>query len=130
MLNVSNGFYGDSVSCKVKFRRGWTNYNIDSISDVYMEHKFFKNSNHYILSFIDYMKENILKKCQNLNNVTIELLTYDKDNILHQLIVTVSLFIKDFLKLKHQSNFKKSVFVVVCDDNIILFTGVIDFSGV
>ena len=127
--DYENGFYGDCVSCKVNYSAGWLDYNIDKIHDINVKQIYFKNSNHYILSFIEHIKENVIKKCKNLNQVTIELLSYDKDNILHRFIVSVSNFIRDFLK-QHNCCYKKSVFVGIIYESKIVFTGIIDFKGI
>lgn len=92
------GFHGECVSCKVKYKIGWLDYDIEKIDNIIAEKKYFKNSNDYIWSFIEHIKENVIKKCKNLNQVSIQLLVYDKDNILHRFIVTVAIFIRDFLK--------------------------------
>jgi len=121
------GFHGDCVSCKVKYKVGWLDYDIEKIDDIIAEKRYFKHSNDYIRSFIEHIKDNVIKKCKNLNQVRIELLVYDKDNILHRMIVSVAKFISDFLKQKHNGSFKKSVFVCVTYESKLVFTGVIDF---
>ena len=125
-----SGFYGNCVSCKVKYSVGWLDYDIEKIDDIIKEKRYFKNTNHYILYFIEHIKENVIKKCKNLNQVRIELLVYDKDNILHRFIVSVSNFIRCFLKQKQTCCFKKSVFVCVLYESNLVFTGIIDFKGI
>ena len=122
-------FIGEHVSSKVYYTLDWFDYKIQKITDIHVDRFYFKNSNHYILSFIDHIKDTIIKNCKDLNNLSIELLTFDSDNIVHRLIVSVAKFIKDFLKQKRPLHFNKSVFVLVLYDHKVLFTGLIDFTG-
>ncbi len=68
---------GEHVSSKVYYSMNWFDYNIQKIDEIHVERLYFKNTNHYILSFIDHIKENIIKNCNDLNQVSIELLTFD-----------------------------------------------------
>ena len=126
---ITNGFTGECVSAKVIYSEGIFDYNINKIFDIHAEKRYFKNTDHYILSFIEEIKENVIKNLKNLNFVTIHLLTYDANNILHRFIVSISNLIKDFLKQKHTICFKKSIFVVVQYESKIVFTGSVDFKG-
>ena len=126
---ITNGFYSECISAKVIYSEELFNFNINKIFDIHAEKRYFKNTDHYILSFIEVIKDNVIKNLKNLNLVTILLFTYDANNILHRLIVSLSNLIKDFLKQKHTICFKKSIFVVVKYENKIVFTGCIDFKG-
>jgi hypothetical protein len=131
MISPSSTYpiYGEQVSSKVYYSMNWFDYNIKKIDEIHVERHYFKNTNHYILSFIDHIKENIIKNCKDLNQVSIELLTFDSDNILHRLIISVSKFINEYLKKKHPISYNQSVFVVVTVESKIKFTGLIDFTG-
>lgn len=54
---------------------------------------------------------------------------FDKDNILHRLIIKVANMIKDILKYKEKIDFYKSVIVCVKYENEIVFMGNINFTG-
>ena len=128
MLNA-NGFYGDTINSKVYYNKGLIDYNVIKITDINVKNMYFQNTQQYIQSFIENIKENVIKKLPNLKLVSIELFTLDKNDILCRFIVTVSNLIQDFLKLNYKISFKKSIFVIIKYDDRIVFSGCIDFTG-
>ena len=58
---ITNGFTGECVSAKVIYSEGIFDYNINKIFDIHAEKRYFKNTDHYILSFIEEIKENVIK---------------------------------------------------------------------
>jgi hypothetical protein len=127
---VNDGFYTDSVSCNVHYTEKYNDYNVNKLSDIKYEEIYCNNCNIYIKSFIDYIKDNIIKKLENLNFVKIHLNIFDKNNILHRLIITVSNMAYDLLKIKKHISFNKSVFTYVTYNKKIVFIGNINFENV
>jgi hypothetical protein len=125
----SNGFYGRQVSCRVYYNIGFFDYEVSKLDDIKEELEYYKNTDAYIKGFIDYIKQNVIKKVKNLNSVKIELTIFDKDVILHRLIITVANMIKDILKCKEKIDFYKSVIVCVEYENVIVFMGNLNFTG-
>ena len=126
---LPNGFYGKQVSCRVYYKSGFFDYEVSKLDDIKQELEYYKNTDAYIKGFIDYIKQNVIKKVKNLNLVKIELAIFDKDVILHRLIITVANMIKDILKCKEKIDFYKSVIVFVKYENEIVFMGNINFTG-
>ena len=124
-----NGFYGRNISCKVYYKEGFFDYEVSKLDNIKEEKLYFKNCDNYIRSFIEHIKNNVIKKLKNLNLVQIYLAIFDENNILHRFIVTISNMIQDLLKYKEKICFKKSVFVYVTYENNIVFTGNISFKG-
>jgi hypothetical protein len=124
-----NGFYGRHVSCSVYYKSGFLDYEVAKLDNIQQELEYYKNTDAYIKGFIDYIKQNVIKKVKNLNSVKIELAIFDKDVILHRLIITVANMIKDILKCKEKIDFYKSVIVRVQYENETVFMGNINFTG-
>ena len=118
----------DSISCNIKHTKNYFN-EVNEITNLEHKIKYFTNTNLYIKSFIDYIKNNIIKNLENLNLVKINLEIYDKNNILHILIIKVTNIIHDLLKIKNKISINKSVFVSVTYNDEIKFIGHINFNG-
>lgn len=95
-----------------------------------VEHKVvkFKTTELYINSIINYIKDNIIKYCNNLKSVTILINAFDQNNIFHKFIMTVSNIINDLLQIKEKINFKKNIFIIIIHENKLIFCGNLDFS--
>ena len=124
-----NGFYGKNVSCKVYYKQGFLDYEVSKLDNIKEQKLYFKNCDDYIRSFIEHIKDNVIKKLKNLNSLEINLAIFDENNILHRFIIKISNMIQDLLKYKEKICFKKSVFVIVTYENNIVFTGNISFKG-
>jgi len=126
---TTDGFYAKNVSCKVYYNEGWIDYDVYKLNHLKEDLIYFRNSDHYIKHFIEYIKDNVIKNLKDLNSVSIQLLTYDSNNLVHRLIVTVTHMISDLLKYKHKICFNKSVFVSIQYEDKLAFIGHINFTG-
>jgi hypothetical protein len=90
---------------------------------------YCKNDVDYIKMFIDHIKERVIKKCKNLNSVKVMLATFDKNNLLHKIIVVIANMMKNLLKIKEKTNIYKSIFVVIEYEGQTVFTGALNFTG-
>lgn len=125
----SNGFYAEHCGCRVKYFIKDNDYQVDKLIDLKKELIYCKNTNDYIAKFIEYIKDNVIKRCKNLEAVKIKLAIFDKNNILHKFIVTVSSMLINLLKSKQKIDFYKSIFVIVKYEKEIVFMGDINFKG-
>ena len=87
-----------------------------------LKHKrmFFKTEKAYLYYYINYLKENILMKLPELRKAKIYIKLFDKNNLIHQLIVSVNEFIQNALKLTYSD---KNIFIYVQYGNEIKFIG-------
>ena len=106
------------ITCKVYHK----NYTLQYIDKV--ESKIISNSQRIYL-FVDYIKDNVLKKCDNLKKCIIHINAFDQDNIVHQLIVSVTTMLNDLFKYNICLN--KSIFIFVMYENNPIFIGNIGF---
>jgi hypothetical protein len=126
----NNGFYAERNSCKVWYNKNWLQeYEIDKLTDLKRELIYCKTVENYIRSFIEHLKDNVIRNFNNLSEVTICLGIFDKDNILHNFIIKIVNSLSHILKGKTLPNLYKSVFVVVEHENNIVFAGLVDFNG-
>lgn len=124
-----NGFYAEHISANVQYNKGLIDYDVSKLDNIKLEKIYCKNSNAYILGFIEHMKTHIIKKLPKLNAVNIYLVTLDKGDILIRFMITITNMMHDILKIKRKLTFNKSIFVYITYENKIVFTGVIDFRG-
>ena len=125
-----NGFYGKNVSCNIYYKKEFFDYEVSKLENIKEEKRYFKNCDDYIRSFIEHIKDNIIKNLKNLNSFQIHLAIFDENNILHRFIVKISNMIQDLLQYKEKICFNKSVFVYIIYENNIVFTGNISFNGI
>ena len=126
----NNGFYAEKNSCKVWYNKNWLEgYEIDKLTDLKRELIYCKTVENYISSFIEHLKDNVIRKFKNLSELTICLCIFDKDNILHNFIIKVATTLSHMLTGKKIPNFYKSIFVIVKYENNIVFIGLVDFNG-
>lgn len=119
----------NQISAKVNYKKGIFDYEVSKLIDIKSEMVYYKNSDNYIRGFIEHMKTHIIKKLPNLKAVQIYLATLDENSIVIRFIVTISNMLQDILHIKHKISFRKSVFVYITYENEMVFSGIIDFTG-
>jgi hypothetical protein len=80
-------------------------------------------------SFIDHIKEKVIKKCKNLSSVKIMLATFDKNNLIHKLMVVITNMVWNLLKIKEKINLYKSIIVIIEYEGQYVFMGNLNFTG-
>lgn len=129
---LQKGFYAKRASCNFRYNRSFFKNEIteDDIKVENLEKEIFycKNDVDYIKIFIEHIKERVIKKCKNLTSVKIMLATFDKTNLMHKIIIVVSNMIKNLLQIE-KVNMYKSIFVLIEYEGKIVFTGILNFTG-
>ena len=129
---LQKGFYAKRASCNFRYNRCFFKNEIteDDIELENLEKEIFycKNDVDYIKKFIEHIKERVIKKCKNLTSVKIMLATFDKTNLMHKIIIVVSNMIKNLLQIE-KVNMYKSIFVLIEYEGKIIFTGILNFTG-
>jgi hypothetical protein len=125
---LQKGFYATRARCNVRYNRSFfPNENDIELYDLEKEMIYCKNEVDYIRSFIESIKEKVIKKCKNLNSVNIMLATFDKNNLFHKMIVVITNMMTQLLQIKRK-NIYKSIFVVIEYENIPVFMGELNFA--
>ena len=130
---LQKGFYAKRASCNVRYNMGFFKNDINEhdikLDNFEKEIIYCKNDVDYINSFIEHIKERVIKKCNNLGSVKIMLATFDKNNLMHKIIIVISNMIKNLLQIKEKVNEYKSIFVLIEYEGQIVFTGILSFTG-
>jgi len=131
---LQKGFYAKRASCKFQYNPSFFYNEINEydikLYNVEQEFIYCKNDVDYIRCFIENIKENVIKKCKNLNSVKIILTTFDKNNMIHKLMVVIRNIMCNLLKIKEKINLYKSIIVEIEYEDQIVFFGNLNFTGI
>ena len=106
-------------------------YEITNITYIVKKIDFCYNSTQYIMIFIEMLKDKVIRLLPNLNKVQIIIGIFDKNNILHRLIVESYNIICNILQNEFkEKNFYKSIFAIIKYNSNIVFMGEINFDGI
>ena len=106
-------------------------YVIINVFDIEREIKYCYGSTQYIMSFIEMLKHRVIRLLPDLTKVKIMIGIFDKDNVLHRLIVGAYYVICNILKKdSKRRNFYKTIFTVIEYEDSIVFMGDISFDGI
>ena len=103
--------------------------NID-LKNIERKKSYCVGSDQYIKSFIEHIKEKVIKKLPNLNEVKIMIGIFDKNNIWHNILITTLKMLSSILKIDRIFKFHKSIFVVITYGNETVFVGNLNFNGI
>ena len=114
------------ASCNVRYNMGFFNTYINEtdikLDNLEKEIFYCKNDIDYINSFIEHIKERVIKNCKNLSSVKIMLATFDKNNLMHKIICVITNMMKNLLQIKEKVNIYKIIFCVIEYEGKIVFT--------
>ena len=130
---LQKGFYANTVSCNFR-------YNMNFFKNVFNEHDitldnlekeiiYCRNEVDYIKGFIDHIKERVIKKCKNLSSVKIMLATFDKNNMMHKIMIFISDMMKKLLQIKEKVNIYESIIIIIEYEEQTAFIGELNFTG-
>ena len=124
----------ESVRCKLRWKyKSFMNDDFEIINavDVEREIKYCSDSTQYIMAFINMLKHKVIRLLPDLNKVQISIGLFDKNNILHRLIVGAYYVISGILKrpVKRKSLYK-SIFTIIEYDGAVVFMGELNFDGI
>ena len=126
---IGDNIMANQISAKVHYNKGIFNYAVSDLIDIKSEMVYYKNCDTYIMGFIEHMKTHIIKKLPNLKAVQIYLATLDENSIVIRFMITISNMLQDILRIKHKMSFRKCIFVYITYENEMVFSGIIDFTG-
>jgi hypothetical protein len=130
---LQDGFYAQRATCNFKYNQSFFKNEIteDDIKLYNLEKEiiYCKNEVDYIRAFIENIKERVIKKCKNLSSVKIILSTFDKNNIIHKLMVVITNMMWNLLKIKEKINLYKSIIVFIEYEGQPVFIGDLNFTG-
>lgn len=124
----------ESIHCKIHWK--YTTLLKDDfedikVSDIKRELGYCYNSNQYIMRFIETMKHRVIRFLPELKNVKIMLGVFDKNNLLHRLMIGAYYVICNILKREVQiKNIYKSIFTIIEYKGEVVFMGNLSFDGI
>ena len=125
--------YYETLHSKVHWKyKTWLedDFEIIKLEDVWREECLCYGVDQYINSFIEVMKERVIRYLPELEKVHVILATLDRNNLLHRLIISVSEMMIKILNLKPRKiDYYKSVFVIIKYDGKNMFMGDLSFDG-
>lgn len=121
----------ENLHCKVNYK--WKtflkdDFEIIDLKDIERERRYCYGEEQYIKSFIEVMKDKVIKKLPKLNKVKIMLGVFDKNNIMHRLIVSTFQMLCKILKIEKKINLYKSIIVIIEYEGQHVFTGNLNFD--
>ena len=106
-------------------------YEIINVTDIVKEINYCYDSTQYIIRFIEMLKDRVIRLLPHLNKVKIMIGVFDKDNVLHRLIVGAYYVICNILKREVKiKSFYKSIFTIIEYEGNIVFMGELSFDGI
>ena len=108
----------DMVRGKVHYSKD--PYKLERITNISKKRMYFKTETAYMYYVIDHIKK-ILMKLPDLRKAKIYIRTFDKNNIIHQFILTIYDYIADLLKMKF--DMEHIIFIYIQYGHEIKFIG-------
>jgi len=131
--NSQKGFYAKRGNCNIRYHPSLFKSEIDArdvkLYNFHQETIYCKNVVDYMRSFIEFMKDRVIKHCKHLGSVNIFLATFDKNNVFHKLMVVVSNIVSNLLKIKEKINLYQSIIVLIEYEGHPIFMGHLNFTG-
>lgn len=106
-------------------------FEIIKVTDIERVIKYCYDSTQYIMRFIEMLKDRVIRLLCNLNEVKIMIGVFDKNNILHRLMVGAYYVICNILRkdVKRKS-FYKTIFTIIEYEGRVVFIGDLSFDGI
>ena len=126
--------YYENVHCKLHWK--YTSLLKDDfedikVSDLKREICYCYGSTQYIMGFIEMMKHRVIRLLPNLNEVKIIIGVFDRNNILHRLMIGAYHLINNILKREiNRKNFYKTIITIIKYEGEVVFMGDISFDGI
>lgn len=102
-----------------------------NVTELNREVGYCYGSNQYIMRFIETLKHKVIRFLPELKNVEIILGIFDKNNVIHRLLIGVYNLINNMLKSEiHMKNIYKTIFTIIKYKGKIVFIGDLSFDGI
>lgn len=125
--------YYENLHSKVHWKyKTWLedDFEIIKLEDVWREENYCYGVDQYIKQFIGVMKERVIRYLPELEKVDVLLMTLDRNNLFHRLIISVTDMMIKMLNLKARKiDHYKSVFVIIKYEGKSVFMGSLNFQG-
>ena len=124
----------EHIHCKLQWKYKSLlkdDFEIINTQDIEREIKYCYGSTQYIMGFIEMLKDRVIRLLPDLNKVKISIGIFDKDNVLHRLMIGAYYVICNILRKEVTKNgFYKTIFTIIEYEDNIVFMGNISFDGI
>jgi len=124
--------YYETVGSKVHWKYKsylQDDFEIIKLEDIWREEYYCYGVEQYILSFIEGIKEKVIRYLPNLKEVKMSICILDKDNLFHRLTISVMELISNMLNRKLKTiHYYKTIFIVIYYEGKNAFIGSLDFD--
>ena len=121
-------FVCKTIDCNISYTYGYDDYYINNIRDIVETKNTCKNINQYLKLYEEYIKDTVVRKLKNLDQIQITYCIFDKNNILHRLTVTVIEMLNKLFNNKEKKNLYKSIICMVWYEGRLNFIGGLNFG--
>jgi len=122
------------IHCKIQWKYSSTlkdDFEDIKVSDLQKEIGYCYGSTQYIMRFIEMLKHRVIRVLPELNNVKIILSLFDKNKLLHRLMVGTIHLINKMLNQENKiKNYYKIIFTTIKYKDEVVFMGIISFNGI
>ena len=106
-------------------------YEIIDVADIEREIEYCSDSTHYIMAFIEMLKHKVIRRLPDLSKVQMRIGVFDKDNVLHRLMVGAYYVICNMLKKDAKKiSLYKTIFTTINYEGELVFMGALSFDGI
>ncbi len=106
-------------------------FEIIKVTDIERVINYCYDSTQYIMRFIEILKDRVIRLLCNLNEVKIMIGVFDKNNILHRLMVGAYYVICNILRKDvKRKNIYKTIFTIIEYEDRVVFIGDLSFDGI
>ena len=123
----------ESIHSKISWKYTYlleNNFTDLNVKDVEIELNHCYGTNQYIMRFIEMLKHKIIRFLPELNHVKIILGVFDKNNVLHRVMIGVYNFLCNMLKRDTTKNHYKTIITIIEYKDNIVFMGTLSFDGI
>jgi hypothetical protein len=136
MNNNTQLIYYEHIHAKIHWKYTSSIFTNDDIGDIKIDNlkreiAYCYGSTRYIMGFIEMLKHKVIRLLPNLSDVKIMLGIYDKNNILHNLMVGAYYIVCKMLKKEvNKNHIYKTVITVIQYKGETVFMGGLCFDGI
>jgi hypothetical protein len=117
-----------NIQCNVVYKLGFIEYQDIRVEDIDEEIQYCRDTKEYIQRFVEFIKDNVIRKYKDLDKIRIRVKCFDKQNSIHRFVATIADIIKQLLHIQDNIEMYKSILVYVFYGEERVFVGHLNFT--
>ena len=118
-----------NMQCNVVYKLGFIEYQDIRVEDLQEEIQYCRDIKDYIQRFVEFIKDNVIRKYKDLDKIRIRVKLFDKQNSIHRFVAAIADIIKQLLQIQDNIEMYKSILVYVFYGEERVFIGHVNFTG-